>query len=508
MFDFDKFKNDPKCAEMLSRGNTLGCFYIESPAMRGLLRRLKCDNYPVLVAASSIIRPGVAKSGMMREYIFRHNGGGFRYLHEVFQEHLEDTYGIMVYQEDVLKVAFHFAELDMADGDILRRAMSGKKIDARFEQVKRRYFANCKRLGYSDKVSQEIYRQLETFAGYCFCKAHSASYAVESYQSLYLKAYYPLEFMVAVINNYGGFYRTEVYIHEARMAGGIIHNPCVNTSSLLTDLLGKEVYLGFDLVKNLTKGLIENLVEEREVNGKYASLEDFYGRVNTGIEQLETLIFIGGFRFTGKSKAELVIEARFLVNDSPKMTDQMPLFDVEPEEFVLPELERSELEDVFDEIEHIGCPVSKGIFDLLDQHAVSETRVKDFPKLAKKRIRIIGYLISRKPVPTEQGNMSFGTWIDKDGTYFDTTHFAPILKRFPFDAPGCYLIEGKVEFDFDFPSLEVSKCERLRMVNDPRYENTPSLLPVGKNDNLPFTLARSPYPNKAERDKAFNREFK
>ena len=112
-------KNEAKCNEMLSRGKTLGCFYIESPAMRGLLRRLKCDNYKTLVAASSIIRPGVAQSGMMREYIFRHNNPDkFEYFHPVFEKQLGETYGIMVYQEDVIKIAQGFGGVSPESGDI------------------------------------------------------------------------------------------------------------------------------------------------------------------------------------------------------------------------------------------------------------------------------------------------------------------------------------------------------------------------------------------------------
>ena len=122
-----KFKNDDKVKEYLKAGETKGCFYIESPAMRGLLKKLRCDNYTALVAASSVIRPGVARSGMMREYIYRfHNPGKFEYIHPVMKEQLEETFGVMVYQEDVLKVCHHFAGLDLADADTLRRAMSGK----------------------------------------------------------------------------------------------------------------------------------------------------------------------------------------------------------------------------------------------------------------------------------------------------------------------------------------------------------------------------------------------
>nr|MQY80294.1 PHP domain-containing protein [Bacteroidota bacterium] len=212
------FIKDEKVRKMLRTGETKGCFYIESPSMRGLLQKLRCDNYLNLVAASSIIRPGVARSGMMREYIHRfHHPDDFEYIHPVMKEQLEETYGIMVYQEDVLKVCFYFAGLDLADADVLRRAMSGKfRGKKEFSRIVKKFFDNCKSRGYPDKITREVWRQIESFAGYSFSKAHSASYAVESFQSLYLKAHFPLEFMVAVINNFGGFYRTWVYVHEAK----------------------------------------------------------------------------------------------------------------------------------------------------------------------------------------------------------------------------------------------------------------------------------------------------
>ena len=274
--------------------------------------------------------------------------------------------------------------------------------------------------------------------------------------------------------------------------------------------VGKDIFLGFDLVKSLSKTLIESFVEEREINGNYKSVEDFFLRnrnSSLGIEQLESLIFVGAFSFTKKTKAQLSIEARFLVNGKPKPSQQGSLFELEQTEFKLPPLEHSDFEDVFDEIQYLGCPISKGIFELLAQHTISTTTVKDFPANANRNIQIVGYLISRKPVPTEQGHMSFGTWIDKEGVYFDSVHFAQILKRFPFDAAGCYLIEGKVEFDFDFPTIHVRKCVRLPLINDPRYENNVAQLPVGARDNVAFTLTRAPYPNKKYRDQNFNRNF-
>ena len=166
----EDFKKDEKVKNLLRNAETNGCFYIESPAMRGLLRKLRCDDYKTLVAASSIIRPGVAKSGMMRQYIQRfHDPQHIDYLHPVLKEQLEETYGVMVYQEDVLKVCHHFAGLDLGDADVLRRMMNHKsrRKDEMLELTKK-FFDNCKSRGYSDNVTREVWRQIESFAGYSF----------------------------------------------------------------------------------------------------------------------------------------------------------------------------------------------------------------------------------------------------------------------------------------------------------------------------------------------------
>ena len=291
--DVPNIKEDQKVRKQLRSGHCIGCFYIESPAMRGLLNKLRCDNYVHLVAASSIIRPCVAKSGMMREYIRRfHKPGDFTYLHPVFEEHLGETYGVMVYQEDVMKIVHHFAGLDLDESDVLRRIMTGKKKSSdTFTRLRDKYFHNCAQRGYDPKLIAEVWRQIESFSGYSFCKAHSASFAVESFQSLFLKTYYPLEFMVAVINNFGGFYHTEIYVHEARICGANIEAPCVNYSTYLTNIYENTIYIGFCISVNLAR----QIVEDRSRNGHFLSLEDFVRRIDIGKEQLQILIRIGHF---------------------------------------------------------------------------------------------------------------------------------------------------------------------------------------------------------------------
>jgi DNA polymerase-3 subunit alpha/error-prone DNA polymerase len=469
--------------------------------MRGLLRRLKCDNYKTLVAASSIIRPGVAKSGMMKEYIFRHNNPTqFEYFHDVFKEQLGETYGIMVYQEDVIKIALHYGGLPAADGDILRRAMSGKgrSLEA-LKKVKDDFFISCAKNGHPAALSEEIYRQIESFAGYSFCKAHSASYAVESYQSLYLKVYHPIEFMVAVINNQGGFYRTEVYVHEARMAGATIHNPCVNKSNYETNVYGTEVYLGFMHVLSLDSKMALFIESNREKNGEFLSLEDFINRIPMGLESIKILIFIGAFSFTEKNKNQLLVTASLLLNNLKPENKNLMLMQEPVKEFKLPNLERSIYEDAFDEIELLSFPVSCTVFDLLETKYRGDIMAKNLLIHHKKQVKMLAYLISRKQVPTKRGTMYFGTWIDNEGTYFDTVHFPDNLLQYPFLGGGCYLLLGVVEVDYHFPTVTILKMAKMPFVPDPRYMDTKDQYKTQQQIKEDVSSThRAPYPQEHE----------
>ncbi|WP_166919937.1 DNA polymerase III subunit alpha [Flavobacterium poyangense] len=467
-------KDEAVCNTYLAQGKTIGCFYIESPAMRGLLRRLNCDTYKILVAASSIIRPGVAQSGMMKEYIFRHNHPNqFDYFHDVFKEQLGETYGIMVYQEDVIKIALHYGGLPAADGDILRRAMSGKgRSKTALQKVKDNFFACCAQKGHPQALSEEIYRQIESFAGYSFCKAHSASYAVESYQSLYLKVNYPIEFMVAVINNQGGFYRTEVYVHETRMSGATIENPCVNKSDYQTTLYGTAVYLGLMHLERLESKIALLIISDRDKNGDFVSLEDFINRIPIGLEGIKILIFIGAFRFTGKTKNQLLVVASLLLTNFKPENRNLMLLQEPAKEYKLPTLERSFFEDAFDEIELLSFPVSCTPFELLQTKYRGDIMANDLVNHHKKQVRMLAYLISRKHVPTKKGAMYFGTWVDNEGTYFDTAHFPDSLVQHPFQGGGCYLLLGTVEVDYHFPTITIMKMAKMPFIPDPRYSNS------------------------------------
>jgi DNA polymerase III alpha subunit len=441
--------------------------------MRGLLKKLRCDDYLTLVAASSIIRPGVARSGMMREYIRRfHHSDDFEYAHPVMKEQLGETYGVMVYQEDVIKVGHHFAGLDLADADVLRRAMSGKyRSRSAFQAIADKFFENCRAKGYPESLTSEVWRQIESFAGYSFSKAHSASYAVESFQSLYLKALYPREFMVAVINNFGGFYATWLYVNEARRWGAVIHLPCVNNGEYATSIYEKNIFLGFVLVRDLERKTVLRIIEERLRLGVFQSLNDFIARTCTNREQLILLIRLGAFRFTGKSKPELLWEAHLLLAGEKKQQKVPRLFSSETPNHHLPQFEQQRIEDAYDEIELLGFPVGFSFFDMLKTSFRGELRAGDMEQNNNLRVRMAGQLVTTKYVRTVNGQtMHFATFLDAGGEFFDTVHFPQVLKKWPFRGNGVYLILGKIVSEFGQPSIEVEKMAPLALKPDPRGE--------------------------------------
>ncbi|MEO6348326.1 MAG: DNA polymerase III subunit alpha, partial [Aquaticitalea sp.] len=469
--DIKRFKEDAHIKKLLRTAKAIGCFYVESPAMRMLMRKLQVDTYLGLVAASSIIRPGVANSGMMREYILR-----YRYPErrkdapQALLDIMPETFGVMVYQEDVIKVAHYFGGLTLGEADMLRRGMSGKfRSREEFNKVKQKFFDNCKEAGKPYELVEDVWRQTESFAGYAFAKGHSASYAVESYQSLFLKAYFPLEYMVATINNFGGFYSTELYVHEARMDGGIIEPPCINTSFSQTVIHGKTIYLGFMFLQSLESKVIERIVNERKKNGAFQSLDDFIERVPISIEPMSFLIKINAFRFTGIHKRELLWEAHLKISNHTVQEQAFTLFRTERIHYQTPELPSTDLENAFDEIELLGFPLCNP-FHLLQKPCENPLRARHLESLEGKIITVEGYLISTKNTITSNGKlMYFGNFLDKDGDFVDTVHFPPVATQYPFRGKGIYSITGKVMVEFDCVTIEVIAMELLSIIEDPRY---------------------------------------
>jgi DNA polymerase-3 subunit alpha len=473
-----KFIDDEKVKDLLRTGNAIGCFYVESPAMRMLLAKLRADDYLSLVAASSIIRPGVARSGMMREYILRFRDENRRkeaekQLPELYSL-LKETHGVMVYQEDVIRVAHDFAGLSMAESDYLRRGMSWKfKQRNEFHVVREKFFSNCLSRGHSLDVIQKVWEQIESFANFAFSKGHSASYAVESYQALYLKAHFPLEYMVATLNNGGGFYRRELYVHEAKKHGAKIKMPCVNNSTKDSVIKENVIYLGLSLISELETQVTEKITEERKTNGPYIDVMDFIKRVPVSLEQMRLLVRAGTFAFTGKNKRELLWEIHALINPRKKREAVKELFEVEPKTWQLPQLSNTDLDQSFDELELLGFSLSSP-FNMVKDEIPSPLTAADLKNSVGQEVTIAGYMIAVKTTTTIRGDrMYFGTFLDTEGDWIDTVHFPPSAKQFPFSGPGCYMMKGKVTEEYDFVSLEVSEMRRMAVIDREKMTEKP-----------------------------------
>ena len=470
------FKKDLKIKQLLKQANAIGCFYVESPAMRMLLKKLQVETYLDLVAASSVIRPGVASSGMMREYILRKREPARRInISPILLNIMPDTFGVMVYQEDVIKVAHYFGGLTLGEADMLRRGMSGKyRSKNEFIAVRNQFFKNCEIAGKDPVFTKEIWRQIESFAGYAFAKGHSASYAIESYQSLYLKAYYPIEYMVAVINNFGGYYNTELYINEARLNGADIQAPCVNQSQWACVVKGKSVFIGLQFLYGLEQNTAKRLLNNRLAHGPFLNFDDFVKRLPISLDQISILIKINAFRSFNPNKRELLWEAHTKLEPKQQKQPTVNLFDISPKSYHIPCLNSIMLENAFDEIELLGFPLCSP-FDLLEMTVPEKLYAKDLPNFINQNINITAYMITLKRTRTKKGDqMYFGTFIDMEGRFVDTVHFPNIVQKYPIIGRGVYKISGKVVEEFDAIIVEVSHIKHLAMITDPRYSNTPN----------------------------------
>jgi DNA polymerase III alpha subunit len=455
MFDYQNVFNDEATKKIIREGLTIGCFYIESPGMRSLLKRLSCDTFEMLTAASSVIRPGVASSGMMQEFIERHKNPKLRkYLVPEMEKYLGETYGVMIYQEDVIKVAHHIIGLSLEEADLLRRAMSGKmRSHKAMQMIADKFFTSCKTKNYSDETSQKLWKQIESFAGYAFCKAHSASFAVFSFQLAYLKAHYPAEFLAAVLSNGGGYYSPAVYINECKRLGIKVMLPSINESIYEYTGSHNTIRIGFMAIKNFDKSSSDIIMHQRVKNGKFTSLKDFLERTNLGFKQTEILIKCGAADCFNKTRPTLLrlLDIHFGVNKLNKDPNGN-LFASEQtrlEQDVATSTQFSIEEICANEYEAFGYMVTKHPLEFFEDEIKEENIIKssDMTKYNNHKVKMIGWYMASKRIQTKKGEvMKFLSLEDTAGTFeavlFPKTYqvYAELTLSM-----GPYLIEGKVD---------------------------------------------------------------
>ncbi|MBF0407970.1 MAG: DNA polymerase III subunit alpha [Candidatus Riflebacteria bacterium] len=450
--DVEAITNDPLVSEALMNGDTIGVFYIESPGMRSLLKKLKCRTFSELTAASSIIRPGVAESGMMQTYIKRHRDRSeVPLIHPLLEDILSETYGVMIYQEDVIKCSCAIAGFSLGDADLLRRAMSGKhRGDTEMDKIRERFLEGAFNRGVDENTALEIWRQIESFSGYAFCKAHSASYAILSLQLLWMKRHFPAHFAAAVINNRGGFYNPQVYIDDAVRSGIKFEAPDINKSDFDCTVAENTVTIGLSFVQSLSEISISNILSERK-HSPFLGVPDFAERVSLRENEWENLIKSGAFR-TFANPAECRWLRKYV---EPPFSSRKPLTSVETAKL---------------ELESTGMATSINLLDLYTCPA-GVIRATEMGKFTGKKVKMAGIIISSKTVYTKKNQkMKFLSFEDKTGT-FEVILFPQACKSFSqisFDV-GAFMIEGIVSSEYDSHSLNASLIRALPQVNTKNY---------------------------------------
>jgi len=470
--EFDDYHWEPEddllTQQSLAQGRTMGCFYIESPAMRLLQQKSRVGDFEHLVIHSSIIRP--AANEFIREYIRRLHGG--QWDHPLLTEVLNETFGIMVYQEDVSRAAVALAGFSHAEADALRKVMSKKDRQHQLQDFKKRFYTGAGLRNVSEKQIAAIWDMMMSFSGYSFCKPHSASYARVSFQAAYLKLHHPAEFMAAVISNQGGFYSTFAYVSEARRLGLTIRPPDINASEIRWTGRDNAVRVGLLSIKGLSSETHQRLVDCRQA-GPYHSLRDVLDRVRPAEDEARALIHCGTLDELnpGGNRAVLMWQlAGWLKTRAGRSVPQTrSLFggaDKNPVDHPPPLPPEDAHERLRREFAVLGFLCDRHPMELYASTLQKLGTVKacDLPRHLGRRVRLAGWLITGKVVTTKHGDpMEFLTFEDETGIV-ETTFFPETYRRFchMLDRERPYLLTGKVEEDWGALTLTVDRVEAIQ----------------------------------------------
>jgi error-prone DNA polymerase len=456
---------DPETQELMSKGDTVGVFYVESPAMRQLQLKGRVGDFDHLVIHSSIIRPAANK--YIREYIRRLRGGAWEPLHPIMNEVLGETYGIMVYQEDVSRIAMAMAGFGAVDADLLRKILSKKRAGKKLEDYKEMFYRGAAARGVAHAVVDQVWEMILSFAGYSFCKPHSASFALVSYKSGWLRAHYPAEFIAAVLTNQGGYYSPFAYISEARRMGLKVLMPDVNESR--KEYWGKErtLRVGLMQLKGLREAGLEALLEQRKKR-PFASLEDFLARVEIDPSDVKILIKAGAMDriAAGATRPEMIWKTlAWHETKAARRAVALSLFQdiaaVEP-----PRVPQYSTRTVLEhELETLDFLVSRHPLELYREplSRLKHVRGADLHKHVGRRVTAVGWWVTGKVVTTKEDDpMEFISFEDTSALY-ETTFFPKTYARFchMLNRSRPYVLTGLVEEDFGAVTLTVDSVRFL-----------------------------------------------
>ena len=314
--------DDKPTYDMLIRGETVGVFQLESQGMTNLVKKLQPDVFEDLGALVALFRPGPLGSGMVDVFVDRKHGRQeITYPHPRLEKVLKDTYGTMVYQEQIMQIFQEMADYSLGQADMVRRMM-GHKDPAAMAAQEDKLIAGSAKYGMKAEDAKTLFEQIQNFASYCFNRAHSSAYAFVAYQTAYLKCHYPVEYLSSLLSSVAGDQeKTQAYIEEALKYGIKVLPPDINKSYLEYAPDGKNIRFGLASIKQVGEGVIEEIIKEREANGDYKSIYDFIKRVDVKCANkraLEGLIKAGAFSTIEKSRKQLMDNLEYITSTASK----------------------------------------------------------------------------------------------------------------------------------------------------------------------------------------------
>lgn len=490
--------DDIKTFELLCSGDALGVFQLESSGMRELLVKMAPAQFSDLIALVALYRPGPLDSGMVDDFVeTKHGRAKANYPLPQLKPVLEETYGVIVYQEQVMKIANILSNYSLGDADILRRAMGKKKVEVMNEE-KIKFMAGARKNNVDEKKAEYVFDLMAKFAGYGFNKSHSAAYALISYQTAYLKAHYPAQFMAALLScDMNNTDKVVLYINECREHSIEVLPPDINESLIDFSVHNDRIRFGLAAVKNVGKSALQSIIEEREAGGKYTSLEDFCNRVDSrkvNSRVIESLIKSGSFDSVGCRRSQLMAivdqameKAKAVQRD--KQSGQMSLFDLSPatdtadkSSIILPDIpEWEERERLTMEKETVGFYITGHPLDedMAEIRTIADTDITGLTEYGEDQpVRIGGLIRSCKQLKSKKGDlMAFITVEDLLG--------AVEVIIFPNTFAECYpllsstetiIVQGTVQNDERGPKIIAESLELLPQAREHHTESIKILL--------------------------------
>lgn len=458
--------NNEKAKEIFKKGNTVGVVHFESPRCKTLLAAFKDASLLTLSIICSIIRP--AAMIQVTEMLRRFHGGKFSYAHPELESILGITKGIMVYQEDVMRVTKALAGFTSQEGNELRKVLAKKHKNKELKYYKHKFFHGCELKGITPENTNLLWADIQSFAGYSFCKPHSDSYSLVAYKSAYLKAHFPAEFMAAVISNGGGFYigNIEDYLNEARRMGVVIQPPDINLSEF--EYIGSdlEMRVGFKQIKHISKKTLKKIIGERQ-RGHFLSIGDFLERIEPSFNDARILVksrcfgsvrSVGGEKLSHSKMMWMVYEYFAKKQGQLDQDKSLPILSTK-----IPEFQKEKL--IFWEREFLdGFVTFPSWFlyrDLLkNRQIIPGNSISNY---IGQEVIVYGQKVTQKRVATKfEEHMAFVTFSD-DTCMYNTTFFPRVYEecRDLLFLQGSYLIKGRVEQDIEDFQIVVSDIKRI-----------------------------------------------